>query len=206
MSRRVAQSRVSASHINNNHLGAIMNHHIDLQVSSIKQKVKAAKKIGATAITTLAMLGVLGPTTPAAADDFSAGIACSFQLRYTATGGEHRVCRGFTDQNGNKVCLFSAGKGTTNTFTNLDTGASLTINPGGGSVSRTTINSDGTQTVVATGFNGLIFFPSDVPAGPSTTLYLGRVVYTVDPSTGVFTLLGSSGQKIDICAALSPTP
>jgi len=41
----------------------------------------------------------------------------------------------------------------------------------------------------------------DVPAGPSTTLYVGRVVFTVDTS-GVFTLQSVSGKSTDICAAL----
>jgi len=32
---------------------------------------------------------------------------------------------------------------------------------------------------ITIGHNVLILFPSDVPAGPSTTLYVGRVVFTV---------------------------
>ena len=35
--------------------------------------------------------------------------------------------------------------------------------------------------------SAVILFPSHVPAGPSTTLYTGRLVYTVDTSTGVIT-------------------
>jgi hypothetical protein len=45
-------------------------------------------------------------------------------------------------------------------------------------------------------------FPSDVPAGPSTTLYVGRVVYTVDVN-GDFTLVSTRGTATDICAELS---
>ncbi|MFN8490788.1 MAG: hypothetical protein U0350_24565 [Caldilineaceae bacterium] len=48
----------------------------------------------------------------------------------------------------------------------------------------------------------IILFPTDVPAGPSTTQYVGQVVYTVD-AAGVFTLQQVSGQTTDICAALS---
>lgn len=59
----------------------------------------------------------------------------------------------------------------------------------------------GLQTHVATGHNVLIFFPSDVPAGPSTTLYVGQVVFTVD-AQGTFTFVRSSGSTIDVCAAL----
>ena len=49
----------------------------------------------------------------------------------------------------------------------------------------------------------LIMFPSDVPAGPSTTLYVGRVVFDVDNATGVFTLREARGNATDLCAALS---
>ena len=53
-----------------------------------------------------------------------------------------------------------------------------------------------------TGHNVLILFPSDVPAGPSTTLYVGRVVFTADVN-GIFTLVSTSGTSTDLCAALS---
>ena len=48
----------------------------------------------------------------------------------------------------------------------------------------------------------IILFPTDTPPGPSTTLYVGRVKYTVDVNF-TFTLLQSSGNKTDVCAALS---
>jgi hypothetical protein len=47
-----------------------------------------------------------------------------------------------------------------------------------------------------------ILFPTDIPAGPSTTLVAGRVVFTVDQD-GVFTVLQMSGEQTDICALLS---
>ena len=115
--------------------------------------------------------------------------------------GDKRIMREFTDRNGNVVRTLAAGKGFTLTFTNLSTGNSLTL-PSSGSVQRTTFNSDGTSTVVSTGHNVLIFFPTDIPAGPSTTLYVGQVVYTVDAS-GVFTLQSTSGRATDLCALLA---
>jgi hypothetical protein len=57
-------------------------------------------------------------------------------------------------------------------------------------------------TVDALGYNVIILFPTDFPAGPSTTLYVGRVVYTVD-AAGVFRIQTHSGPTTDICAALS---
>jgi hypothetical protein len=67
---------------------------------------------------------------------------------------------------------------------------------------RTTVK-DGIATVTATGQTGVIMFPTDVPAGPSTTVYRGRVVFTIDLSTGVFTIISSTGTRTDVCAALS---
>ena len=139
----------------------------------------------------------------AAAPDFAfelpAGTACAFPLRVEGTG-DKRIMKQFTDQNGNVVRLLAAGKGFDLTFTNLSSGESTTL-PSNGSVQLTTINADGTQTVQNTGHNVVILFPTDVPAGPSTTLYTGRLVYTVDAS-GVFTVQSTSGQTTDICALL----
>jgi hypothetical protein len=132
--------------------------------------------------------------------ELPAGLGCAFKLELTVKGGT-QVLREFKDKNGNVVRILEAGKGSTLTFTNVDTGAFLSVRPNG-SVSRTTLNTDGSSTVVSTGHNGLILFPSDIPAGPSTTTYVGRIVYTVDPF-GVFTLEGTSGKSIDVCAVLS---
>ena len=62
-------------------------------------------------------------------------------------------------------------------------------------------NGDGTFTDVLTGHNILILFPTDIPAGPTTTLYVGRVVFTRDAFFN-FTLKSVSGQATDICGAL----
>jgi hypothetical protein len=48
----------------------------------------------------------------------------------------------------------------------------------------------------------LILIPTDFPAGPSTTFYVGSVVTRVDAG-GNFTLLSHSGTTKDICAALA---
>ena len=53
------------------------------------------------------------------------------------------------------------------------------------------------------GHNGLILFPTDVPAGPSTTHYIGRIVFHARPTTGVFTLRQESNNQRDVCAELS---
>jgi hypothetical protein len=133
--------------------------------------------------------------------EFPAGVACDFPLGVVQSGGNLHT-KTFVDRNGDPIRVIQAGKGFLLTYTNLDTGNSVTIQTDG-SVSQTTFDPDGTQTVSATGHNGLILFPSDVPTGPSTTHYIGRIVYTID-SNGVFTLVSTSGSQRDICAELAP--
>ena len=136
------------------------------------------------------------------------GIGCpDFNLGIEWTGGKLHT-KTFVDLNGKPVRLV-AGKGFLLTYTNFGpnpddpiAGQSIKITTGG-SVSSTRFNPDGTETVTATGHNGLVLFPSDVPAGPSTTHYIGRIVYHVDNTTGVWTLLRESSNQRDVCAELS---
>jgi hypothetical protein len=157
-------------------------------------------------VTALALGSAVAVATaaPASAQELDltleAGLACDFELHIEGTG-DKRIMREFTDQNGNVVRLLSAGKGFDLTFTNTSTDESISFSSNG-SVERTTINADGSATVQTTGHNVVIFFPTDVPAGPSTTLYEGRLVYTVS-TDGVFTLQSSSGPTTDICALLA---
>jgi hypothetical protein len=137
------------------------------------------------------------------------GLACpDFNLGLSSVGGNLHT-KEFKDENGNVVRTIVAGKGVDLTYTNFGpdpeapvAGEFVTVKTAG-SVTNTVTNPDGTLTVTATGHNGLVLFPSDVPAGPTTTQYIGRIVYTVDPATGVFTLLRTSGQQRDICAELA---
>jgi hypothetical protein len=136
-------------------------------------------------------------------DPLPPGTACDFRLSIVSNGD--RVDKIFVDKNGERVRLIQAGRGWELTFTNADTHSALTLKPNG-SVYQEKTNPDGSLTVTATGHNVIIFFPSDVPAGPSTIQYVGRIVYTVlYPGTAnqVFTLQQVSGKQVDICAALS---
>lgn len=167
-------------------------------------RTRSTKLIGALA---LSIAGLLGPATASVAapapvvQDYPAGLACAgFDLRIEIRGTS-TVFRIFKDKDGNIVRTLLAGKGSALTFINLTTMSSLSLRANG-AVLHTRFNPDGTQTVAATGHNVLILFPSDVPAGPSTTLHVGRVVYTVD-ADGVFTVQRVSGRATDICAALS---
>jgi hypothetical protein len=137
-----------------------------------------------------------------------AGLACEdFNLGISGTGGNLHT-EEFHDREGNLVRIITAGKGVLLTYINYGpdpdnpvAGASVTIRTDG-SVTKTTFNPDGTQTVSATGHNGLVLFPTDIPEGPTTTQYIGRIVYNVDPATGIFTLVSTSGSQRDICAEL----
>jgi hypothetical protein len=132
--------------------------------------------------------------------DVPGGLWCLFGLHVEGFNGNTHD-REFFDKNGNLVRSLTGGKGFDLVFENADSGATLSLK-GNGTVARRAYNPDGSYTEVDTGHTVLILFPTDVPAGPSTTLYVGRVVFTVD-TNGVFTLHEASGQSTDICAALS---
>ena len=153
---------------------------------------------------TLALGAAVGGAAPAAADTlvFPAGVACTdFDLAIEIDGGP-TVERAFTDREGNVVRTLSAGTGASLTFTNLDTDATVATKSNG-AVTRTTFNADGSLALSLTGHNLLILFPTDVPPGPSTGLYVGQITLTIDTTTGVFTVLQTSGWVTDICAQLS---
>jgi hypothetical protein len=107
----------------------------------------------------------------------------------------------FTDPNGNPITVL-AGKSGAVTYTNLDTNKSLTFQSRGTAL-RITERSDGTQLLEFSGNVGIILFPSDVPAGPSTTQINGRLVLSFDPATGFTVVLKQVGNQIDVCARLS---
>jgi hypothetical protein len=152
--------------------------------------------VGAVAASVL-----LGAVTTAAAraDELPAGLASDFPLSMVAAGGK-LVTRTFTDASGNVVPTPAAGRGPTLTFTNVTTRATYQT-PSNGTVTQVRYNADGSQTFVTTGHNVLILYPTDTPPGPSTTLLMGRVVFTVSP-VGVFQVRSVSGRSVDICAAL----
>ena len=149
-----------------------------------------------------AVLGY-GSQATAAGPDFTvvfpAGTACTFDLQIDGFGG-HRHFREFKDKNGNVVRTLEAGTGSALSFTNLSTGKTIST-VSNGAVSRKTFNLDGSFTETDTGHTVLILFPTDHPAGPSTTLITGRLVFSVD-LFGVFTVTNVIGQQTDICAAL----
>jgi hypothetical protein len=152
----------------------------------------------------VAVLLGMSTLTIAATIVLPAGQGCpDFGVTIDLSGADHRVTKTFSDKNGNPVRFLAAGQGTQFVFTNSSTGVTLTVKTGG-SVEHITPNADRTQTWVTSGHELVILFPSDTPPGPASTLYIGRLVFRLDPSS--FTFLGIqsfTGRSIDICAALA---
>jgi len=165
-----------------------------------RSSTKRTSLLAAFALTTV--LAVSADAAIAAEHDvFPAGTACDFDLAVDIAGG-HQVVHTFVDANGTTVRTLSTGVGSQLTFTNPSTNATIALRSNG-SVTNTVFNADGSQTITLTGHNVLVLFPTDVPAGPSTTLYVGRVVFTIGVDGQTFTLQSTSGTATDICAALS---
>jgi len=162
--------------------------------------IRTRGRCAAAALLTAVLSAAALPAQAAPPETFPAGLACSFELEMGVTPGEHIVTREFTDADGNVVRMLQAGKGDALTFTNLETGAEASSRSNGFAI-HTTFNADGSVTITMTGHTLLIMFPSDVPAGPTTTLYTGRVTFDIG-TDGVFTLQQSSGRTRDICAEL----
>ena len=164
------------------------------------KKLSGIRKRALQAATAAAVLGLVNAALASDTLDFPAGVACTFPLRIDSAGG-NQVYREFLDKNGNLVRSISAGTGAALTFTNVDTGATFSTRSNG-SVTKIAYHPDGSFTFVTTGHNVLILFPTDMPAGPTTTLYVGRVVFDSDADFN-FTLQSHSGTSKDICATLS---
>jgi hypothetical protein len=130
---------------------------------------------------------------------FPAGVVCAdFGVDLTIDV-DAQTSKTFFDREGNPVRQLVTGR-LVLTVTNADTGQSLTTRLG--DAIHVIINADGSVTVIGTGNVLLFWFPTDVPAGPSATLYSGRIAFTVSP-TGVGNFLSANGKAVDICAALA---
>jgi hypothetical protein len=155
----------------------------------------------ATVLALAAMIVVAQPASAQVHDVvLPAGIGCDFELALDNIEGPP-LRREFTDRNGNTVRLF-AGKSGAVIYTNTKTGESVSFQSRGTRLRETTDATTGTLLLEYSGHVGLVLFPTDVPAGPSTTQISGSLVVTVD-SSGVTTVQKVQGQQIDICARLA---
>jgi hypothetical protein len=172
-------------------------------MSGVRLACAVAVALTALVCSATQSIGAKPPLPPPQVIDLPAGVACAgFDLRIVIQDIPPTVVREFRDKNGNLVRVLTAGKGNELTFINLLTNEELSLRANG-AVSHLVLNPDGTRTETLTGHTVTILFPTDVPAGPSTTLHVGRVVIATDQS-GVSTVQSVSGTSTDICAELSP--
>jgi hypothetical protein len=172
-------------------------------ISKTNRLVASASLLAALSLT------VAQPSFAAAPDpeppfkvDLPAGAGCSFPLRLESSAGEVRTIT-FKTENGQPGRIISVKTGVVLTYTNVDTGASVRIKTSGSVTSAMPLDDGVTELRTATGHNGLILFPDDVPGGPTTTQYNGRIVYTYNTVTGFIEVIKTSGKAADICAELS---
>ena len=155
--------------------------------------------IAATALVMLSSIASAGSPPQAISPwSFRPGRACAFALRVDGTGG-HSIQQTFTNKDGT-VRVLTTGTGSERHYNDM-TGATVWLRSNG-AVTRTTTMADGSTLDVLTGHNVLFLYPTDIPAGPSTTLYTGRVVFTATPNND-FTLLATQGTSRDLCAELT---
>jgi hypothetical protein len=139
----------------------------------------------------------VGP--PDATIPFPAGYACVFPLTLEQWDNKTQT-RDFTDRQGNKHSV-SSGKGHDFRMTNTANGKSTTQKAQNFEQDIVTY-SNGSQWYSTNGAILIIMFPTDVPAGPSTTYYYGETELYIAVD-GVGTLKPPRTYARDICAELS---
>jgi len=124
-----------------------------------------------------------------------------FGIRFDAVGGnQHEHVR--LGKDGKPRLVMLTGTGPSQTVTNTDSGKSITLRSNGVASRTTAPNAKGISTVTVTGHSILSLFPTDKPAGPSTRLIIGRVVFTTDAASN-FEVKSISGRTVDLCALIA---
>ncbi len=121
---------------------------------------------------------------------------CAFPVLGHIEGGE--IDTGFFDKAGNLVKLHGVFPGQTSTWTNLDTGKSITVSDAGSFSLR--LEPDGSGTVSITGHGPL---PNEITGAPGIW-YLdgGHVVVTFDADENL-TSVDVRGKIVDLCTLLA---
>lgn len=128
-----------------------------------------------------------------------AGIACEdfpLQIQIRGVGKEPRELP-YTD---GTLRWQVAGKDVDYRFVNTLTGATYTLTRAASRLSVT--GEEGASVFTITGTGWVVLFPTDIPEGPSTTVFSGKLVVKEGPA-GVFTVTQWTGKKVDVCAAIS---
>jgi hypothetical protein len=149
---------------------------------------------------------LIAPTAHAASEweDFgppdAAGVACQdfpVQIQIRGVGKEPRELP--TRDGSLRVQV--AGKDADYRFVNAaEPTKSYTLTRSAYRMSQTTAGGSYVLTINGTGW--LVLFPSDIPAGPSTTVFSGNLVIKERPG-GVYEVTKFTGRKIDVCAAIA---
>ena len=145
------------------------------------------------------------PNLPSGAPDyaieFPAGWACSnFGLRLEGWAGKGQY-RDLKDRNGYTRLAF-AGTGEAWRLTNMLNGKSMSTQNNGASAFYQIYQADGSVKAEVHGHLLLIWYPTDLPAGPSASLHSGFTSYQLSPA-GQGTLLAKKGHSTDLCVALN---
>jgi hypothetical protein len=131
---------------------------------------------------------------------WEAGQLCAFPIEHTVYADGKNKVKEFTDAEGNLVRVLQSGTTSTERFTNLWTGATVTIR-GAGYQMNQTFDDAGGSTATTNG-QMLVTLGSQNPDGPALTLYVGHLVryFSNDATEQVTSFRGTSR---DICAELS---
>lgn len=138
--------------------------------------------------------------TPNQSFELPAGYACAnFPLKVETWDGKGEY-REVKSRNGYTRFAF-AGTGAAWRLTNLGSGKSMTTQNNGASALIQINEVDGSVKYKIQGHSLLIWFPTDMPKGPSTTLNSGQVSFHVD-AIGTGSMLSTEGKTTDVCATL----
>lgn len=125
--------------------------------------------------------------------EFPAGVVCPFPVLGESVSGNESITFFASGR------FHITGEGSTR-FTNLETDESIVLDTSG--VVTFTPLEDGNLAITGSGRNLFFFLPQDVE-GAGLFLITGRISEILDSSTDTITSSSSTGQRVDVCAALS---
>ena len=125
--------------------------------------------------------------------EFPAGVICPFPVLGESVSGNESITFFASGR------FHITGEGSTR-FTNLETDESIVLDTSG--VVTFTPLEDGNLAITGSGRNLFFFLPQDVE-GAGLFLITGRISEILDSSTDTITSSSSTGQRVDVCAALS---
>lgn len=125
--------------------------------------------------------------------EFPAGVVCPFPVLGESVSGNESITFFASGR------FHITGEGSTR-FTNLETQESIVLDTSG--VVAFTPLEDGNLAITGSGRNLFFFLPQDVE-GAGLFLITGRISEILDSSTDTITSSSSTGQRVDVCAALS---